>query len=79
MTIKNIKYTTLMLFALLFIYLGSIPNDDKCDLVLKTIDYTVSGAYGTKEMLYGHMSNFSYTRQKIANKLKQFYDNSDCY
>lgn len=72
-------YTAIILLVLFLLYVNSLAKEDKCDLILESIDYTVSGVGGTKEMLYGDMSDFSYVRQQVANKLKHIYDQSNCY
>lgn len=68
----------LISFALCCLYFGIMPVDEKCDLTLHAIDYTVKGAAGTKDMLDGNMDLLSYIRQNIAKHIKDFYDISGC-
>lgn len=73
-----LKDVILLMAAFGCIYLGSLPLDQKCDLTVAAIDYTLDGASNLNDMLDGKMSLISYIRQNVARHLKDFYDNSEC-
>lgn len=78
MSAKYTKDFVLISFSLCCLYFGLMPVDQKCDLTLSTIDYTLNGAANLHDMIDGKMDLFSYIRQNIAQHLKKFYDNSEC-